>query len=92
MPTSARFRVARTSILVASAAIILGFSLPAAAARTDTRAANPQSATTQTPQSAASDPDRMICVRAQLTGSRLNRRICRTERQWAEDGEVPYAR
>jgi len=92
MLTSARFRVARAATLFAGAAIALGFSLPADAARTDTRAADSQGATTQAPRAAASDPDRMICVRARLTGSRLHRRICRTERQWLEDGEVPYAR
>ncbi len=92
MLTSARLRAARASAVVAAAALTLGFSLSASAARTDARATNAQGATSQSPAATASDSDRMICVRAQLTGSRLNRRICRTERQWAEDGEVPYAR
>ena len=88
MLTSARFRIARASAVAAAGALALGFSLPAAAAP----ATNAQSAPPQAASTSASDPDRMVCVRAQLTGSRLNRRICRTVREWEEDGGVPTAR
>ena len=37
----------------------------------------------------AQDPDREICVRATITGSRLPRRVCRTARQWEEEGGLP---
>ena len=91
MLTSARFRIARASAVTAAGALALGFSLPAAAAPA-AGAASAQSAPAPAASPAASDPDRMVCVRAQITGSRLNRRICRTVREWEEDGGVPTAR
>lgn len=65
--------------------------------------AAPASALAQSPKAASStreaqapttviDPERMVCVQAVITGSRLPRRICRTEAEWALDGEVPRAR
>jgi len=31
---------------------------------------------------AAADPDRRVCRRVQVTGSRVKERICRTQRDW----------
>ena len=75
-----------TALLVTAAASLALIAQPAAA-RDDNPRATRDAAQTQTadPQ----DPDRMICVRAQITGSRLNRRVCRTAREWEEDGEIP---
>lgn len=90
MQTTARLRVARAAALAAAAALALAFSPPAGASKNDARAANPQDATP--PRTAVRDPDREICVVAQITGSRLNRRICRTQREWDADGGVPTER
>jgi hypothetical protein len=94
MFTSSAYRNARIAALTAAACLSLGFTLPAGAARVEQRAdANEQSGGTSAARAATSNnPDREICVRAQLTGSRLNRRICRTQRQWDEDGGVPTGR
>lgn len=76
-------------LLCAAGLLALGLANPAVAADDNVRAAR-DAAANQTAE--AADPDRMICVRAQLTGSRLYRRVCRTAREWQEDGEVPGQR
>jgi len=70
-------------IALLAAASALGFAAPASAID------NVRAAQANRQADAPADPDRMICVRTQLTGSRLMRRICRTAAEWAEDGEVP---
>lgn len=93
MFSSHAYRKARIAALSAATCLSLGFSLPAGAARVDTRADSPgQAAGSSAARTASNNPDREICVRAQLTGSRLNRRVCRTQRQWDEDGGVPTER
>ena len=85
---SSRFRFA----LAAAGALTAAFSLPAQAAQTAPRSTAPQERPADANADAGSDADRMVCVRAQLTGSRLNRRICRTQREWDMDGGVPSRR
>ena len=89
MSMSTAYRFARVAALAAAATFSMAFTEPGSAARTDPRAPEQGSSAART---ATPDPDREICVRAQLTGSRLNRRICRTQRQWDEDGGVPTER
>ena len=95
MLKSSAYRNARLAALTAAACFSLGFSLPAGAARVEQRAdTNEQSGGSSAARTAtsSSNPNREICVRAQLTGSRLSRRICRTQREWDEDGGVPTER
>ena len=35
------------------------------------------------------DPNRRICVRADLSGSRISRQICHTQAEWDRMGGVP---
>lgn len=80
--------------LATAGAFSLAFATPAVATPAFAQSA-PREAAEETRENAAEqarDPDRMICVRAQLTGSRLNRQICRTQREWDEDGGVPTRR
>lgn len=79
----------RPFLICAVGAFAIGLGAPALAIEDNARAAR-DAASNQAADSA--DPDRMICVRAQLTGSRLYRRVCRTAREWQEDGEVPGQR
>ena len=85
---SSRFRFA----LAAAGAMIVAFSTPASAVQTAPRSTAPEPRSADADSEARSDADRIICVRARLTGSRLNRRICRTQREWDEDGGVPTGR
>ncbi len=71
----------KTILLSVVGVIALGCIAPASARD----AAQPET-------SSSNDPGRTICVRAQITGSRLNRRICRTAREWEEEGGLPEAR
>ena len=75
-----------TALLLTAAASLALIAQPAAARDDNPRAAR-DAAQTQTAE--PQDPDRVICVRTQLSGSRLMRRICRTAREWEEDGEIP---
>lgn len=80
----------RTSIILPVAgAIALGCVAPASARDDNSRAARDAA---QPEAAGSNDPERTICVRAQITGSRLNRRICRTAREWEEEGGLPATR
>ena len=79
----------KTILLSIAGALVLGFTGPASARDDNVRAARDAA---QPQAEAANDPDRTVCVRAQLTGSRLYRRVCRTAREWEEDGGLPEAR
>ena len=80
----------KTILLSVAGALVLCLAGPVQARddnlRTARDAAQSQGATSD-------DPDRTICVRTQLTGSRVMRRVCRTAREWiAQDGELPETR
>jgi hypothetical protein len=79
------FVMKATALLLTAAASLALVAQPAAARDDNPRAARDAAQTQSDPQ----DPDRVICVRTQLSGSRLMRRICRTAREWEEDGEIP---
>lgn len=80
----------RKATLLSFAGIIaLGFAAPSVA----------QPANTQAQQSAdssganAQDPNRMICVRGDLSsGTRITRRVCHTAREWEAQGGIPESR
>ena len=82
-------RTLRTFGLTAAAALAVTLSLPAAAT-------NDQATSTAQPPAPAGDEasadrrnQRRICVRADFTGSRLLRTVCKTEAQWEAEGGVP---
>jgi len=73
---------------ILAAATALALSASPAIARDDNPRAAREAARSQGAD--AQDPDREICVRATITGSRIPRRICRTARQWEEEeGGIP---
>jgi hypothetical protein len=71
-------------LLSAAGAILVGLAAPAAANQSSPRANQPDSNAT------AGDPNRRICVREAITGSRMQRQVCRTAREWVEqEGALP---
>ena len=74
--------------LAAAGLFAVGLSVPVSAqaakapARSDDRAAT---------RAERPDPNQVICVRAELGGSRLRHDVCLTRRQWQLDGGVPTA-
>lgn len=77
---------ASTVLLVTAAASLSLLAQPATASDDNPRAARDAA---QTQAADTQDPDRTICVRTQITGSRLMRRVCRTAREWEEEGGIP---
>lgn len=76
-------------LLSVAGALVLGLGVPAHA-RDNPRAAREAA---QAQGADAGDPERTICIRTQMTGSRLMRRVCRTAREWVEqDGGLPEGR
>ena len=86
------FTIARNlAAATLAGALLIGVAAPASTGRyaaADTAKAN-RPAQRPAPRAAAPDPNREICVVAQLTGSRLNRRICKTAEEWAAEGGIP---
>lgn len=72
-------------ITIAAASVALAASLaPAQAAPTAGRTgANVQG------QNQSADSSRRICVSAEITGTRMTRRVCRTAAEWERAGGIP---
>jgi hypothetical protein len=70
-----------------AAAALLAFAMPAQAANT---ASNSSSrGTAEATQRADGNNDRRICVRVQLSNSRIARPVCKTAQEWQAAGGVP---
>lgn len=87
------FASPRLLLIVAGAAVIT-FTAPVAAQATQAamvgaRGADSVGSGTQTSQPRAQTDQRRICVRDELTGTRLARTVCRTRAEWEAAGGVP---
>lgn len=79
----------KTILLSVAGALVLCLGAPASA-QTSSQVQQPADASGG---SSVADPNRVICTRAEISGSRIARRVCRTAREWiAQDGELPDAR
>ncbi|HVQ06961.1 MAG TPA: hypothetical protein VMS43_00855 [Allosphingosinicella sp.] len=76
------------NVLIATAvAALCAASLPAAAAAPQTNDQNAQPSQQQRARG-GNDDQRRICVTEQASESRINRRICRTAREWRESNDA----
>lgn len=87
-------RARRASLLTVAGAAIIALAAPVAAQATQTamvgaRGADSATGAARTSQPRAQDDQRRICTRVQLTGSRVERLICRTRAEWQSAGGVP---
>ena len=74
----------RKLLMVGAAGALLATAFPAAAAE---QTSAPRARTdASSPQVNGDDPERRICVAVELTGTRMVRRICRTQREWDARG------
>lgn len=78
-------------LLISTAAIGLATAAPAlalaqAAPMASSQPRQQQPATGQSNRDEAGE--RQICMSVQLSNSRIARRVCRTEREWARSGEL----
>jgi hypothetical protein len=80
----------RKMLISIAAPALLVAAVPASAQDAAQAPARDNSASEQQPQNAS--PDRRICVDVELTGSRMNHRICRTAREWEERGGLERIR
>ena len=70
--------------------LLAGAGLPAnaqTASATKGASSSPDAASAQ--RSARRTGTRMICIRGEVTESRIPRQVCRTEAEWRATGEVP---
>ena len=72
------------AILAGAAA--LAFAAPAVAVQ---NGAADETSLRAAVDAAGRDPNRMICVRTRLSGSRMVQRICKTAAEWEHDGQIP---
>ncbi len=82
----------RTATTAAIALVLAGLSVPAAA-QTQTNIVNSaeRTATSSATRSSPSADQRRICVRAEMTGTRVARDVCRTRAEWERAGGIPQA-
>lgn len=77
-------RPMRNMLIATAAAALCAAALPAAAPQANDRAAQPS----QPRARAGTDDQRRICVTEPASESRINRRICRTAREWREANDT----
>ena len=75
---------------IAAAGLIAAFSAPTLAQGPTQNSASPEASAPQAGRSASRE--RRICVYQEMTGSRLPRKICQTQREWDREGGVPTDR
>ena len=80
------FSSLRNKALFISAGALFALAVPAAAVTAATTPARPSTASPQDRARTEQPSERRICVREALTGSRMVRRICKTEREWEAEG------
>jgi hypothetical protein len=73
----------------AVAALLAGLSAPALAQPADRQLRSDQPAVSQARPVERAEESRRICVRTELTGSRLTRTVCRTAEEWQRAGGIP---
>ncbi len=74
-----------TPLIVATALSLLALdATPASSTQATTVAPAQVSAPTKAVTNGADDPDRVICHKEAMTGSRFEKRICMTRAQWDE--------
>jgi hypothetical protein len=73
----------------AAVALLAGLSAPALAQPADRQLRSDQSAVNQARPVERTEESRRICVRMEMTGSRLTRTVCRTPAEWQRAGGLP---
>ena len=81
------FSLSRPISALVAAALCAGLAVPAQAALGNGNARGSAQAEAGTDDRAVRE--REICVRADFTGSRVRRLICKTEAEWEADGGLP---
>ena len=86
--------IRNSAIAAMTASLVLaGFGAPALAAQDRIASvarpgeSQPTAASSRTRNSAQSD--RRVCVNVEMTGTRMVRRVCRTEAEWEAQGGLP---
>ncbi len=75
--------------------LLAGAMAPAYAAQPERLASTNQGAVAKAPGNGAAAPrteqdtSRRVCVRMQLSGSRISREVCRTQAEWDRMGGLP---
>jgi hypothetical protein len=80
-----KFRFNQTAGLIAAA--ILAFATPASAANTTSSASNNRQSAEAAQR--GENRERQICVRVELSNSRIARRVCKTPSEWDAAGGLP---
>lgn len=80
----------RNLLIVTAAGALAAIAVPASAQNSAALHADDNSSSGQ--RAARENPDRRICVRVELSGSRLVRRVCRTAREWEARGGLETVR
>ena len=75
--------IRRAAATIASAVMIATMAAPASAKDVESRPAKADSAVTQ---AASQGADKKICLVDSFTGSRMPKKVCKTERQWSSSG------
>ena len=78
----------RPILSIATAVLAVALAAPASAA-TPTPMQRSDSAPSASRTNDAEARDRRICVRLQIVGTRIPKRVCRTQWQWEQEGGVP---
>jgi hypothetical protein len=80
----------RTAIAAAASIMLAGAAVPAAAQTESNVAPNSRAGgSNASTRTATADPNERVCVRFEISGSRIRREVCQTRAEWARDGGIP---
>lgn len=80
------------AIIALTGAMLAGLAAPAVAGTTPDSENRQAAAAQAEARHSGGDDQRRICVRTELTGSRVQRTICKTAAQWEAEGGLPTGR
>lgn len=86
---SIRSQLTAFTAVAVGAALLSATPALAGSTRSDNRDDRNSNAAAASTTTRAARGDQQICVRERRTGSRLVSTVCKTEREWAAEGEVP---
>lgn len=78
----------RTALTASAGLMLAALAAPALAAPVPSTEEN-RAAAAQRDDTPRADSQRRICVRAEFTGTRLSRRVCKTAAEWEAAGGLP---
>lgn len=79
----------RSAAIAVALTLAVGLAAPVHAQDPSTNGASSSGSAGPQQRNVRRARERLICIRGEITGSRIERQVCRTEAEWRAMGDVP---